>query len=254
MEKKRMTKSEAIELLKNRKVYVNGNSAEIQKKLFELGWGWITGDKKIKIEDAPFLYINKLQEHGFSHGNDMLQFIRDSSQEISADEILAIEVVGELKENDVIVAGWSHEADHAVWVSIIKEGDNTEYEPKATLILKSICENEGMLQFGIICNKQDWTRPATEEEKQKLIDALKKESTDNRAKAILKEVFGIEYCPFKPFDKVLVRDNDTLPWVARFFDRMYEGDYGCTDFLCYKHCIPYEGNQYLHNTTNNPEK
>lgn len=33
-----MTREAAIELLKNRKVYVNGKSAEIQQKLFELGW------------------------------------------------------------------------------------------------------------------------------------------------------------------------------------------------------------------------
>lgn len=68
------------------------------------------------------------------------------------------------------------------------------------------------------------TRLATEEEKQKLIDALK-QSDDPRAKECLKKL-GIEEepkCNFKPFDKVVVRDNDSCRWGIDFFMKYEEG-------------------------------
>ena len=98
------------------------------------------------------------------------------------------------------------------------------------------------------------SRLSTEEEKQQLIDALK-ESKEPKAKEYLKRFFGIEGKPkyeFKPFDKVLVRCNDKCQWGARLFDRMFEGDYACTDSLTYKQCIPYnEHTAHLLGTTDN---
>jgi len=62
---------------------------------------------------------------------------------------------------------------------------------------------------------------------------------------------------FKPFDKVLVRDNSEGKWVPdifRYYDGNYPKDY---PYRCcandYKYCIPYEGNERLVGTTNNPE-
>lgn len=53
----------------------------------------------------------------------------------------------------------------------------------------------------------------------------------------------------KPFDKVLARDNGGTNWLIDFFE------IACTDgCICYKGhwkmCIPYEGNEHLHNTVN----
>lgn len=100
-------------------------------------------------------------------------------------------------------------------------------------------------------------RKATEEEKQKLIDALR-ESTDTRATEYLKRFFGIEEkkeCEFKPFDKVLVRDNYCEKWSINFFSYMKNEDeyiYCCLS-QCWKQCIPYEGNEKLLGTNNSPE-
>lgn len=68
------------------------------------------------------------------------------------------------------------------------------------------------------------TLDVTEEEKQKLIDALK-QSEDPRAKECLKKL-GIEEeqkCNFKPFDKVVVRENDSCRWGIDFFMKYEEG-------------------------------
>lgn len=61
---------------------------------------------------------------------------------------------------------------------------------------------------------------------------------------------------FKPYDKVLVRDDDTSKWNGDFFLRYIEGvKYG---YLClttgYVQCIPYEGNEHLLGTTDKPSE
>lgn len=85
----RMTKQAAKELLKNRKVYVNGKGAEIRKALFEIGFEWNGACKEIANTCWPFIYTG---EKYFVFGDDMDDFTNDSSEEISAEEILAIEI------------------------------------------------------------------------------------------------------------------------------------------------------------------
>ena len=57
---------------------------------------------------------------------------------------------------------------------------------------------------------------------------------------------------FKPFDRVLVRDDDEAEWHIDFFERYYDKDapYGnmCVSSR-WRHCIPYEGNEHLLGTT-----
>lgn len=61
---------------------------------------------------------------------------------------------------------------------------------------------------------------------------------------------------FKPYDRVLVRDNDNQCWNPEFFTYLKLGSslpYQC--FGCpFKQCIPYEGNEHLLGTTNAPDK
>ena len=59
---------------------------------------------------------------------------------------------------------------------------------------------------------------------------------------------------FKPFDKVLVRDRDADEWECNLFSRIdEEGLYYCVSSW-WMQCIPYEGNEHLLGTTNNPEQ
>lgn len=59
-------------------------------------------------------------------------------------------------------------------------------------------------------------------------------------------------CPFKPFDKVLVRDEEENVWYANYFSHYKENDeeypYVCID-SSYRYCIPYENNEHLLGTT-----
>lgn len=94
------------------------------------------------------------------------------------------------------------------------------------------------------------------------IDGFDKASDEQRDKFIadMEKYFGGKYnpetrqvepvkkeCPLKPFDKVLVRDDDGQEWRINFFSH-YEKDvcykYYCLR-SCYSQCIPYEGNEHF---------
>lgn len=60
---------------------------------------------------------------------------------------------------------------------------------------------------------------------------------------------------FKPFDKVLVRDSNDDVWNINFFSfiaTISKFKYQTITFA-YEQCIPYEGNEHLLGTTNNPD-
>lgn len=118
---------------------------------------------------------------------------------------------------------------------------------------------KGYLTFGTedsFCRLK-YSRLATESEKQKLIDALKS-SKDPKAKEYLKRFFGIEVkqeYEFKPFDKVLVRDDDeNSAWSCNLFSGENEdGTYMCIGGY-WDMCIHYnEQTAHLLGTTENYE-
>lgn len=112
-------------------------------------------------------------------------------------------------------------------------------------------------------NQIEKYRFATESERQKLVDALKA-SKEPKAKEYLKRFFGIEEKPkydFKPFDKVLVRDEDDKEWHISLFAREIVDDsdglsykYECSNGTLWDCCIPFEGNEYLLGTAENSEE
>lgn len=57
----------------------------------------------------------------------------------------------------------------------------------------------------------------------------------------------------KPFDKVLVRDHNNEIWRPDLFGRITnDGRFACIG-MAWEQCIPYEGNEHLLGTTNDPE-
>lgn len=77
----------------NIKVYVNGKSAELQKKLFELGCKWYDGTRNVKNTYFPFLYVD--QEGLIRSISFMDDFVDDSNREENVDKVLEMTPVSE---------------------------------------------------------------------------------------------------------------------------------------------------------------
>ena len=120
------------------------------------------------------------------------------------------------------------------------------------------------------CGRDAIVRYATEEEKTKLFDALAKEGKRwNAEKKVIedikpkpkkenttyKKVSDKPEHEFQPFEKVLARDVDTGEWHVDLYGLKNENEpypYWCIGGS-YVYCIPYEGNEHLLGTTNNPD-
>lgn len=85
-----MTQKEIDKFLANTKVYVNGKSKEIQEKLFSIGYKWVVGRKDVNYTEDPFLFIYRGMY--FTSDSNMVSFCNHENREISAEEILSLEL------------------------------------------------------------------------------------------------------------------------------------------------------------------
>ena len=120
------------------------------------------------------------------------------------------------------------------------------------------------------CGKEDNVEYATEAERMKLFDAIVKANKYwNVEKKIIEDIRPVTKRPkptykkvndpseheFEPFEKVLVRDQETDKWTPDLYGskgKVGRYDYMCIGGLCV-YCIPYEGNEHLLGTTDDPE-
>lgn len=155
----------------------------------------------------------------------------------------------EFKDGDIVVAEEDNYYDKVIFIAAIKDAIvskvliNVRYEDH------EVHYNE--YRFGH--NRS--LRLVTDSEKRQLFDALAKE---NKAwDAEKKMVVDLKpKCEFKPFDKVLGRNEKDDVWEAELFSHYKEGSqypFRCIGFSR-KYCIPYKGNEYLLGTRNNPEQ
>lgn len=244
-----MTKEEAKKMLTNTKVYVNGKSKEIQEKLFEIGFSYTFVNN---AHHFPFIYLN--DDFYLRVGKDMTFFKKHHFREVSAEDILNIKIDEEfnLKYGDIFCSADTL-GNH--WISIFNRLEEPKYLTLLDLCIET-CNlySSGVHGFSTIDNITN-VRLATEEEKEKLFFALKKQGLfwnegTKQVESIKKEH------EFKPFHRVLVRDDEEERWrISLFAKKETDADfpYRCMGEV-YSFCIPYEGNESLLGTSNSPKK
>lgn len=207
------------------------------------------------------LLAGKSKDDVGAYPNDGRIFMEGESP---ADLMLEVPEYMTFKDGDIATLGWKTEdGRYCEWITILKEIDVDNFSiftyDYVTLCLKSDKDNHFSLEFDCKSDAADWVRKSTEEEKQRLIDALK-ESKELKAIEYRKRFFGIEEkkeYEFKPFDKVLVRDNDNSEWCVNIFSHQDNREtlpYRCIDDW-YRYCIPYnEQTAYLLGTIDNYEE
>ncbi len=109
---KKMTRAEAFEYLKGKKVACYSRSGDVQLKLFEVGIRW-RNSKSYVTDGASFLFINP---NGITHCTSREWFELHDYKEISADDILSIEIVEEKKEESETMQN-----DLEKWIEIVRK-------------------------------------------------------------------------------------------------------------------------------------
>lgn len=166
-------------------------------------------------------------------------------------ETLEIEKQPKFKDGDIAFADYGNRQD--VFIVSDKTNLSEGYSSFISLDLSSLTLSMG---YRTCFFKKDLCklRLATDSEKKQLFSALEKEGKVWDAEK--KMIVNLKHkCEFKPFDKVLGRNEKDDVWEADLFSHYRkESQYpfrciGCSR----KYCIPYEGNEHLLGIRNNPE-
>lgn len=156
----------------------------------------------------------------------------------------------EFKDGDIAFADYGNRQD--VFIVSDKTNLSEGYSSFISLDLSSLTLSMG---YRTCFFKKDLCklRLATEEEKQQLFSALKKEGKtwDSEKKQIVDLKPKVE---LKPFDKVLVRNDKEDQWSANIFSyQIRDNMYYCLGENYWRYCIPYIGNESLLGTTKDVE-
>lgn len=170
------------------------------------------------------------------------------------------------KEGDIIYC--QNRDNTCQWISIVKEVWTEGLLGLNEHVAYLLNRKDNKFQYHGYSDNIGFTRKATEEEKQQLIEALQEDNSEE-SKKILKQFFNIEEdenvteskqdseCKFQPFDKVLVRDDKQGIWRIEFFGFILDDEdfkYRCL-YDSYRYCIPYnENTKHLLGTTDNWEE
>lgn len=241
-------------------------------------FAWKKGDVLISREGSKILFdkwvnedytkfFGKIKLLGDSHCYDTA-FYNLVSEEEALEFIKSVEKINngklnretlevektqpEFKDGDIAFADYGNRQD--VFIVSDKTDLSEGYSSFISLDLSSLTLSMGCRTSFF---KKDLCklRLATEEEKKQLFDALAKEGKawDAKKGQIVDLKPKVE---FKPFDRVLCRDEVGREWHIDLFESVLTDDseynYECMVNV-WKICIPYKGNEHLLGTTNNVE-
>lgn len=217
------------------------------------GKHWISVSKKRHVFCLGMLNV---QDYHIEDNKDSAQtYINTIEEKLGGTlnrETLEIEKQYEFKNGDIAFADYGNRQDVFIVSGIT--GLSEGYSSFISIDLSRLTLNMG---YRTTFFKKDLCklRLATEEEKQQLFDALAKE--DKAWDAEKKQIVDLKpKCEFKPFDKVLGRNEKDDVWEAELFSHYREESqypFRCIGFGR-KYCIPYnEETAHLLGTTDDWE-
>ena len=145
------------------------------------------------------------------------------------------------------------------WTKFFKRGDVLCHKDGNLYVVFESWANDDYTEFNttdisfgkvVICDTDCFVK-ASDEERAVFIAKAEKQYNGKYNPDTLQVEPVKSKCPFKPFDKVLVRNYDDTVWSANYFSHYKDNNgyhYVCID-NSYIFCIPYEGNEHLLGTT-----
>lgn len=236
-------------------VLVNENNAHIIFEKFSndiyttfIGKYYCDGDDKSGYSYISGRYTACTQQFHIEEGDAVQTYISNIEKEIGGKlNLKTLEVEKgqpEFKDGDVVcISGMGYLA-----YGIVKSIDNSSKKLEYYVLNDmSALKFEDWLSF-----EDKHIQPITETQRMILFDALAKEGKywDAEKKQVIDVKLEIK---LQPFDKVLVRDSEDREWRISLFGYKDNSYYYCINGYSWKQCIPYEGNEHLLGTKNNPK-
>lgn len=236
-------------------VLVNENNAHIIFEKFSndtyttfIGKYYCDGDDKSGYSYISGRYAACTQQFHIEEGDAVQTYISNIGKEIEGKlNLKTLEVEKgqpEFKDGDVVcISGMGYLA-----YGIVKSIDNSSKKLEYYVLNDmSALKFEDWLSF-----EDKHIQPITETQRMILFDALAKEGKywDAEKKQVIDVKLEIK---LQPFDKVLVRDSEDREWRISLFGYKDNSYYYCINGYSWKQCIPYEGNEHLLGTKNNPK-
>lgn len=228
-------------------VLVNENNAHI---IFEntyttfIGKYYCDGDDKSGYSYISGRYTACTQQFHIEEGDAVQTYISNIGKEIGLKTLEVEKGQPEFKDGDVVcISGMGYLA-----YGIVKSIDNSSKKLEYYVLNDmSALKFEDWLSF-----EDKHIQPITETQRMILFDALAKEGKywDAEKKQVIDVKLEIK---LQPFDKVLVRDSEDREWRISLFGYKDNSYYYCINGYSWKQCIPYEGNEHLLGTKNNPK-
>lgn len=133
-----------------------------------------------------------------------------------------------------VFKGWESDDYTSFYASIVHHAEVDEWDEDVVFAVESFYKESEEFARGFIVDAEEHYNGKYNPDTLRVEQSVKPE------------------CPFRPFDKVLVRDLEGQIWNANYFSYYRENNkdflYACMDNL-YRYCIPYEGNEHLLGTT-----
>lgn len=217
------------------------------------GKHWISVSKKRHV---PYLYLQKTQDYHIEDNKDAAQtYINTIEKRLGGKlnrKTLEIEKPQpEFKDGDIVFMKGIKSGYYANCIFILRREYKDGDERAFYYAFYNTDDKFTIAEYGNTRVHYS-LRPATDSEKQQLFDALAKKGKawDAEKKQIVDLKSNVE---LKPFDKVLVRNDNIRKWGADLFGfKNVTGHYHCVGGT-WLQCISYIGNEHLLGTTNNVE-
>ena len=204
--------------------------------------GWLTSSGKFieKFDGECILFPSKDQRDWSKFNPKNKELVPPC--EFKDGDILSYQC-GRLKNRSIYIYRYHKTLNTAYYVALSGDTDST-----FRINNKEKCALNGY---------DHTVRFATEEEKQKLFDAIKENGYKWNAKTkTLDKLVESRFDPktLQPYDKVLVRDKDLVRWRCTFYSHLREDNETMykyvTAYNIYKYCIPYnDDTKHLVGTT-----
>ncbi len=136
--------------------------------------------------------------------------------------------------SQAVFKGWESDDYTSFYASIVHHAEVDEWDEDVVFAVESFYNESEEFARGFIVDAEEHYNGKYNPDTLRVEQSVKPE------------------CPFRPFDKVLVRNSAVKVWEANYFSH-YRGEgnyypYACVSCI-YRYCIPYEGNEHLLGTT-----